>query len=1251
MVTYSDLAKFTAKQISKLISITNEQPSVYYNANRSKLVKLLKDYKGPANYEAIANFLNPEPDIFNLQPGFYTTQAKSHEERLEAYEAINPPIFNLQPGFYTTQAKSHEERKKNFEKVKLAHEQIMKAISVIKSINYKPLTGEKWIKRNKDKSKSGERIIEFDLTQFDKHNRKYFTEHIKDVLMLLISKMKYGQQWLCAYSFEGNVMKTSTLSEQHIQELINQMKKEDYIKEVEEDNAQLQEEEYDFFATNIKNLNKIMFYDITDYPDLKMSDIKRGKVKKSKKQTDIEDDPVYQALVNGGASEEVIEQYKTTKRKAMGKKQYRSRNGKFWKYTLNIPINLERYMIFNEVSKRTAQLMTRDNCFTYACIQSGLDDSIINQMREIIRVKSFPQSKIQTIANETHIAFKINIVDIETDNHNNTHLYTPEDDEPFRTIELLLIDGHYMINEPVAVSSFFIEHYEEIIKKVPSWDIEKMSKVYMFDNGRPKIRNSIKTPILNIIKACFKANRFEPIIIGDVITYSSLIYKEPLTELKSLNYDQKYCVRKKEPYKAKNEKDCKPSYVVYADFECSTDGIHKAFNICYESNDSNFKGSIWGSDCAVKFLEILKDNTAIYYHNLSYDINFILNKLSSIRGTPIIKGSRTMTIEGTYNGKHLLFKDSYTIISKPLKMFPEMFKLETGPKEVFPYTYYTSTLLKDDNRIGSISEAAKHVADKETFIHNINNIQGCKLGEDSFDLEKYSTYYCSQDVRILKEGFERFRKDLLTAFNLDAYDFVSICSIANKYFEENVYYKNGNLYDLANTPREFISRCIQGGRCMLSDNKKQINESNNNIVDFDAVSLYPSAIARLYTLEGIPKVLTKEMCNTDYLLSHLFTDDQTKPTNERYISAFYVEIIIKDIGIKRHFPLIVVDDKYNPNLKGVDRSSNTCCRMFVNHITLQDLITFQKCKIEVVRGYYYDGNRDLRIRNEVKKLFELRLKYKKEGNPLQEVIKLILNSIYGKTILKPIETKTRFIKDDDAIRFLRKNYNSIVEFEPLYGSNMTIFKCLKPIVKHFNFCPLGVDILAMSKRIMNEVFCLAEDNGLRVFYQDTDSGHYYEKDIKTLQQLFKAKYNRELIGKNLGQFHSDFAEIDKGHESKAIKSIFVGKKTYIDMLCNDINNIAFHCRMKGIKQDVIAIRANQLFPNSVNVLYDESTGLFKPVSDYNNSSSFSVMELYRCLYNGDEIEFDLCSGHNPCFDKKNNFTIITKSTFIRKLKF
>ena len=82
--------------------------------------------------------------------------------------------------------------------------------------------------------------------------------------------------------------------------------------------------------------------------------------------------------------------------------------------------------------------------------------------------------------------------------------------------------------------------------------------------------------------------------------------------------------------------------------------------------------------------------------------------------------------------------------------------------------------------------------------------------------------------------------------------------------------------------------------------------------------------------------------------------------------------------------------------------------MYVDHITLEDLIKYQQIEYEMINGYYWQGKRDFRIRDQIKKLFLLRKQYKENDNPVQEIIKLILNSVYGRTILKPIETKTVF---------------------------------------------------------------------------------------------------------------------------------------------------------------------------------------------------------------------------------------------------
>tara|TARA_R110001606_G_scaffold12368_2_gene53964 strand:- start:12 stop:515 length:504 start_codon:yes stop_codon:yes gene_type:complete len=167
----------------------------------------------------------------------------------------------------------------------------------------------------------------------------------------------------------------------------------------------------------------------------------------------------------------------------------------------------------------------------------------------------------------------------------------------------------------------------------------------------------------------------------------------------------------------------------------------------------------------------------------------------------------------------------------------------------------------------------------------------------------------------------------------------------------------------------------------------------------------------------------------------------------------------------------------------------------------------------------------------------------------------------------------------------------------------------------------------MSKRIMNEVMCLAEDNGLTIYYQDTDSLHIHSEDVKILVDKYKEVYGKELNGKNMGQFHGDFdSKILKG-DLKSVKSIFLGKKCYVDVLEGDEKGLYdYHIRMKGVSGDAI--------------------------KHYAYKHNMNVYDVYEKLYDGEEITFDLCcDGKKISFDFKNNMEISTINLFERKIKF
>lgn len=443
---------------------------------------------------------------------------------------------------------------------------------------------------------------------------------------------------------------------------------------------------------------------------------------------------------------------------------------------------------------------------------------------------------------------------------------------------------------------------------------------------------------------------------------------------------------------------------------------------------------------------------------------------------------------------------------------------------------------------------------------------------------------------------------------------------------------------------------------MVRNNIKHCNESNFPMVDYDAVSLYPSAISQLYLLEGKPQPIEYENLNTEYLLKHLFSEGQVEPTKDKFISGFFVEIEITKIGKKRAFPLIVVDKTLNPDLN-VPRSSNTCCIMHADHITLQDLIEFHKIECNVIRGYYYNEKRDYSCQEAIKYLFELRKAYKNEKdefgnpnpNPAEQVIKLILNSVYGKTILKNIDSKIVFKKNNEAIKYLYKNWNTVKDYTEIENSDFVRFNKYKPFNQHFNFAPFGINILSMSKRIMNRVFAICEDNKCTPFYQDTDSIHVYEKDLPTIKQKYFEKYNKKIEGKDLCQFHSDFAEMDsKAGMPVAIKSYFLGKKSYIDMLKDKNGNIGFHARMKGITVEAIENKAKELYPKAIHCKF--SKGLFIPEKNNGENGNYDILKLYKYMYKGKEVLFDLCKGR-PAFIINKNSTVSTRYEFIRKLKF
>ena len=695
----------------------------------------------------------------------------------------------------------------------------------------------------------------------------------------------------------------------------------------------------------------------------------------------------------------------------------------------------------------------------------------------------------------------------------------------------------------------------------------------------------------------------------------------------------------------KHEK--KKYYKIYFDFETYADKKdnrkHKPYLCCYETEDGK-KGYYTGKKCAREFLDNLPqdkgDNIMLIAHNCGYDYKFLFDLLSSMK--PIMKGTGLMSCDakyfknkvsytetGAWNVKkeseleftwNIKMKDSYKLIPEPLRKFGKMFKLNQG-KEVIPYKLYNNVF--STHGISKIWYAEKCVYNAVIAECGLDNLEqfkdNCKkwdiIKNGEINIMEYSRRYCEIDCEVLRKGYEIFKSWIKTLGNesavkvdLDIDNIISVASLAHSYLISQGCYENVN--SMSGKPREFIQKCVVGGRTMTNSNKKW-KLSNAKIADFDACSLYPSAIYQMEGfLQGSPIVLK----NTDLktCLQH---------------DGLFVRCLITKVGINRQFPLASVMTE-----SGVRDFTNDLVgkEIYLDKQSILDLQEFQNVELNILEGYYYNSGRNPTCKSVIRYLYDTRRQKKKEKNPIQAVYKLIMNSAYGKTILKPIiddimvinkigyDKKTKKYVDNWK-NYLGKNYNYIKDFTDC--GKVVIVKKHKSILEHYNNAHIGVEVLSKSKNIMNKVMCLGEDLGLKQYTQDTDSIHIDYDEVDILANEYRKKYNTELIGNDMGQFHIDFDLEGSVGDIWATDSIFLGKKCYIDKLeSRDKDNKpihGYHIRMKGITHDSIAYTAKKYFGG-----------------DY--------LKLYENLFNGKSVNFDLlCGGEKDMFKSEKDMTIRT----------
>lgn len=558
-----------------------------------------------------------------------------------------------------------------------------------------------------------------------------------------------------------------------------------------------------------------------------------------------------------------------------------------------------------------------------------------------------------------------------------------------------------------------------------------------------------------------------------------------------------------------------------------------------------------------------------------YDHFFLLSKLFDVEN--VVKNNGILYIKAL---QFVQFKDFMRHCNSSLSQLCNDFELsEEFKKTEFPHEFVNFT--KDIYYKGQVP-ASEFWPNK-----SIPDYIDCNV---LFDLEQISRKYLNLDCVSLAYCFEKYCS-LMCQVTTDINDRKKMCydpslfltAPAFSYTFMKSFLAKHNIHVIKNTVIDkFIRKSLRGGRCfvqkgkfesskygtmkkwnnMTDDQKKEFYNSISDddcLVDFDAVSLYPSAMCLFKYPVGKAKVIPE--CDFGRIM---------KSINElSYDKHCIVECDIEFDQEKCKnccTPLLAIRQSDGSS---VFSFCNITKDVFTN-VDIQEAIKYNYAKITKIYNCIEWENSEFIFKDFINGLFNKRLEAKKNKQlALSNVLKIIMNSSYGKTTMKFNDEYMKITKDNNEfdqyiIKGELKGFSMINKEAVLLS-----LKC-EQSDKHIKHpVQLGCFITAYSKVIMNN--CIQKFNGFSdwnqtFYYTDTDSMQIKRSILKYLEQQH-IEYNGQqisIVGESMGQLHDDLGL----KNSKIIKSYYIRPKCYIleyiGLNSKGLIERHYHVRSKGV---------------------------------------------------------------------------------------
>nr|WP_294716020.1 hypothetical protein [Prevotella sp.] len=512
------------------------------------------------------------------------------------------------------------------------------------------------------------------------------------------------------------------------------------------------------------------------------------------------------------------------------------------------------------------------------------------------------------------------------------------------------------------------------------------------------------------------------------------------------------------------------------------------------------------------------------------------------------------------------------------------------------------------------------------------------IKKGKFNVGKYAEYYCERDVDLLCLGLRCWAaigeqdatkntfKGLPPFKKFDVFNFLSAPAIAQAVTEAEV--RKGAPKDYQEDPRsdeglkytykykgllrKFMLNATTGGRCTLANEKRvlvdvlakdaRVKEIYEKVVcrqekpteeelkemfrltiqDFDARSLYPTAMSRSFIPLGPPVLVDYR----EHPMSHecliAAAIDRSAPTDAMYLIT----------NIRYGVPLAMPSncwkqEKPEPRCRWTNKVPEDTIQL--RKLTdLYTMIETQKASFFVLGGLEWRHGKATEIQEFMKKTYEFRRLNHSGGfdHPIQEAAKLVMNSFYGKNVTKMRDYQEIFFPKvmwkfdeekqefyqvngaDNLMDYLKHNWRDIKQVISVGGSFVVKVKAEDNGCYDVNF---GCEVLSGARALICRVSAAIEKITKQPpLYTDTDSLHVYGWQIEAIADWFEKKFHIPMIGGELGQFHPDFEPQGFKPGEKFMGSIFfcgVGKKMYIDEIVGDQGSTYFHKRAKGIRAE------------------------------------------------------------------------------------